>query len=281
MHTVALSWRQAETLAMVLLASSVALQFANTARLRVLGPFLRESGLLAGLYGLWQLAGTLAVVGTEGAFARARWILRTERDWHLPSELDVQHLIAPHPLLTQACNLYYATMHFPSLFALLIWLFARHRDRYGQVRTTVVGLTAACFVIQLLPVAPPRLLPAFGFVDTAEQYGQSVYAAFGAIGADQLSAMPSVHVGWAVLVALAAITISPSRWRWLVLAHPIFTAFVVSATANHFWLDGLVAVAVLLAALSAQAGGRRVVVQMRTGRSAGAPVREDELVAAM
>lgn len=279
MHTVALSWRQAAVLAVGLLGFGMAIRVATTSRVRALAPFAREAGLLTGLYALWQLAGTLAVVGTDDAFERAHWIVRAERDWYLPSEVDVQQVIAPHPVLAQACNLYYATMHFPSLFALLIWLFVWHRDQYGRVRTTVVLLTAACLLIQLLPVAPPRLLPGFGFVDTAEQYGQSVYATFGAVGADQLSAMPSVHVGWAVLVAGTAIAVSRSPWRWAVAAHPVITVFVVTATANHFWLDGIVAVALLVAVLIGQAGWRRVAVRGRDVGPGHAP-DADQLAAA-
>jgi len=228
-----------------------------------LAPFARESGYVAALYALWQLAATVSVLGTSGAFAKARWIERVERDWHLPSELDAQHLITPHPWLTQACNLYYATMHFAALGALLLWLFVRHRDRYPAVRTTIVLLTASCLLIQFMPVAPPRLLPELGYVDTAEKYGQSVYDAIQAVGPDQLSAMPSVHVGWAVLIGVVVVRISPSPWRWLVLIHPALTIFVVAATANHFWLDGIVAVALLGLSLGAQRAGRWVLAAVR------------------
>jgi hypothetical protein len=131
------------------------------------------------------------------------------------------------------------------------------------VRTTIVLLTATCLLVQFVPVAPPRLLPDLGYVDTAEQYGQSVYTALQAVGPDQLSAMPSVHVGWAVLIALVVVRISPSRWRWLVLLHPAITIFVVAATANHFWLDGIVAVALLALSLAVQWSGRRVVAALR------------------
>jgi low affinity Fe/Cu permease len=63
--------------------------------------------------------------------------------------------------------------------------------------------------------------------------------------ADQLSAMPSVHVAWAVLIALAVVGTSTSRRRWWVLAHPIATIVAVTVTANHFYLDGIVAVAIM------------------------------------
>lgn len=263
MHNIALTWQQAAMLAAALIVAAVVLSALGRPRLAALAPFARESGYVAGLYALWQLAASASLLGTSGAYARARWIERAERDWHLPSELSFQRLITPHPLLTQACNLYYATMHFAALGALLVWLFIRHRDRYPAVRTTIVLLTASCLLVQFLPVAPPRLLPDLGYVDTAEKYGQSVYTALQAVGPDQLSAMPSVHVGWAVLVGLVVVRISPSRWRWLVLFHPAITIFVVVATANHFWLDGIVAVALLGLALAVQWVVRRVAVRLR------------------
>lgn len=258
MPNLALSWSQAAILGAVLFTVALALRVAVPRAPRILSPFLREAGVLALLYALWQLAGSLSLDRSAGAYTRARWIVATERDWHLPSEVHVQDLVTPHVWLTQLCNLYYATMHFTVLFAFLLWMFLRHRNRYGYWRTTIVLVTASCLLIQLVPVAPPRLLPEFGFVDTAEQYGQSVYAAFGAVGPDELSAMPSVHVAWAALVAIAVWTLTTSRWRWLGVAHAAVTVFVVVATANHFWLDGIVAIALLGLALAAQTGTNRL-----------------------
>lgn len=274
----ALSWQQAAILAAVLVALGLACRAAANPRLQAVAPIARESGYVAGLYALWQLAATVSLLGTSGAFAKARWIIRVERDWHLPSELDTQRLVVPYPLLAQACNLYYATMHFAGLGALLLWLFLRHRDRYPQVRTTIVLLTASCLLVQLVPVAPPRLLPNFGFVDTAEQYGQSVYTALKAVGPDQLSAMPSVHVGWAVLVGGAVVWLGTSWWRWLALLHPALTIFVVAATANHFWLDGIVAVALLVLAIAVQWAGRALATAVAARLAAGMAVPEPEAV---
>ena len=245
MANIALSWREAAILSAVLFGLTLLFRSSGAGVLKSVAPFARETGVLAGLYALWQFAGTTSLQHTEGAFARARLIVRVERDWHLPSELRAQDLVTGHPWLIEMINLYYAIMHFAALFVLLVWMFLRHRDRYAYWRTTIVLLTASCLLVQLLPVAPPRLLPEFGFVDTAAQYGQSVYAALSAVGPDQLSAMPSVHVGWAVLVAIAAWTLTTSRWRWLGVGHAIATVFVVVATANHFWLDGIVASALL------------------------------------
>jgi hypothetical protein len=140
------------------------------------------------------------------------------------------------------------------LIAMLIWLFARHRDGYPAVRNAMAASTAICLLISFIPVAPPRFLPGAGVVDLAARYGESVYAAVGSnAGADQLSAMPSVHVAWSILVAWAVITRSGSRWRWLILLHPAITVLVVVGTGNHFWADAIVAAlidAAVIAALS-------------------------------
>jgi hypothetical protein len=74
-------------------------------------------------------------------------------------------------------------------------------------------------------------------------------------------------VGWAVLVGLAAVLIGTSRWRWLVLAHPVLTMLVVVVTANHWWLDGAVAVVLLALAAGLHVGVRRGVARWRPGQS--------------
>ena len=222
-----------------------------------------EAALLCGLYGLWQFAGSFTMMSPAGAVPRARWLWHAERLLQLPSETTVQRLFLPHPLLIQAFNLYYDILHFPVLGACLIWLYARHRAQYPRIRTTVALFTGASLLIQFIPVAPPRLLPGTGLVDTAAEYGQSVYSWRGGFDADQLSAMPSVHVGWALIVAFAVITVSRNRWRWLAAGYPLLTLLAVVVTANHFWLDGIVAAA-LVAMIVA---GQRVARRWRPGRS--------------
>jgi hypothetical protein len=258
-HNIALTWQQAAWLAAGLGALYLALRWAGRPQLRRAAPFARESFVIAVLYSLWQLAGELSVTGTTGAFARGRWIERFEHDVWLPSEASVQRLVTGNSVITQGANLYYASMHFGVLFVFLIWLFARHRERYAPVRTTLALTTLVCLLIQLLPVAPPRLVG--GYVDTAAQYGQSVYGL--GLGTDELSAMPSVHVAWAVLIAWYAARIGRGPWRWLGTVHAAATTFVVVCTANHWWLDGIVAVAVLVACAWAQHGAARLIDAVR------------------
>jgi len=253
-----LSWQQAAGAGAGLALASVGLRTASRQRLVRAGAAAQESGLAFGLFALWQYAGSFAVLGPGGALGRARWIWNFERAAHMPSETWVQRLFLPHPLLIQFFNLYYDSLHFPVLIGCMIWLFVWHRDSYGRWRTTLVAVTALCLVVQLVPVAPPRMLPFTGLVDTGVLYHQSVYANVAGFDPDQLSAMPSVHVGWAILVAAAIITTTTSRWRWLVVLYPVMTTLAVVVTANHFWLDGIVAAVILALVLAVQLLIRRV-----------------------
>ncbi|HSR82691.1 MAG TPA: phosphatase PAP2 family protein [Streptosporangiaceae bacterium] len=253
-----LNWQQAAGAAACLAITSAALRAARKPRLTSVSLFTRETALVVGLFALWQYAGSFALMGPGGALGRARWIWHVERVVRMPSETATQHVFLPHPLLIQFFNLYYDLLHFPVLIACLIWLFVRHRASYARWRTTIVAFTGISLLVQLIPVAPPRMLPATGLVDTGVVYHQSVYSNASGFNADQLSAMPSVHVGWAILVAIAIIATAHGRWRWLAVLYPVMTTLAVVATANHFWLDGVAAAAILAIVLGAQIWVRRL-----------------------
>ncbi|MGK4580904.1 phosphatase PAP2 family protein [Kitasatospora sp. HPMI-4] len=264
MQNLTLTWQTAGGAAVVLFGAAYAVKRATHAGPAARGAgtaaVLREAGILLGLFALWQLVGHLSVMSADHALDRAEWIHRTELRLGLPDEAAWQRAVEGHGWLVTGADYYYATMHFGVMLVLLLWLFLRHRDRYRRVRTTVVLTTAACLVIQFIPVAPPRMLPESGFVDLAAEHGQSVYGGgVGGVVADQLSAMPSVHVAWCVIVAVAVVQVARGPWRWLAVLHPLITVVVVVVTANHFWADGIVAVALLSVVYLVQyaAGGWR------------------------
>ena len=263
-----LSWQYALTIAGCLAIAAAAIRAGRLAgRWTAWRDLATEAALLFGLYALWQFAGSFTVMSPAGALPRARWLWHAEHVLWLPSETSVQRPFLPHPVLVQAFNLYYDILHFPVLGACLIWLYARHRDSYPAIRTTVALFTGVSLLIQLIPVAPPRLLPGTGMLDTAARYGQSVYSWHGGLDADQFSAMPSVHVGWALIVAMAVITVSRSQWRWLAAGYPLLTQLAVVVTANHFWLDGIVAGLLVLLVLAVQ----RTTRGLRSGKSSEGP----------
>jgi hypothetical protein len=140
---------------------------------------------------------------------------------------------------------YYVYGHFNVLIAALAWTWLRHRDSYARLRRVIILFSLSATLVQVVPVAPPRLLPGHLVVDTATRYGESVYGPGGIGAPSQLAAMPSVHVGWSLLVAVTVIRLSQSRWRWLALLHPLVMSVVVVATGNHYWADGAVSVVLL------------------------------------
>jgi len=211
----------------------------------------RELSIATLLLAMWAAVGTMAKRHVEGADAHADFVWAAERAAHLPDEGAIQHGVLGHDTLIHGLNYYYLYGHLNSMAILLVWLFWRHRDRYPSVRATVVVFTFVATSLQAFPVTPPRLLAHFGVLDLPMMYGQSVYDAFGAGNASQLAAMPSIHVGWSVLIAVVVLEVSASPWRFLVLLHPLLTTLVVVLTGNHFWADGIVAAVILVPSLAA------------------------------
>ncbi|WP_246179175.1 phosphatase PAP2 family protein [Actinomadura decatromicini] len=208
---------------------------------------LRELLLIVALFAAYKL-GRLFAAGRVGeAFGNAREVWHLERTLRLPSETGVQDGLMQSDVLVHAANSYYAFVHFPAAVAFLLWMYLRRPGHYRWIRRVLVGLTTAALGLHLLvPLAPPRMLSSTGLIDTAARFGPAVYGApqSDAI-ANQYAAMPSLHIGWAAVIAVGLVATSRTRWRWLWLAHPVVTVAVVVATANHYWLDGIVVLALL------------------------------------
>jgi hypothetical protein len=116
-----------------------------------------------------------------------------------------------------------------------------------------------------------------GYVDTLARYSDvgwwsthaSAPAGLGRF-TNELAAMPSLHVGWAVWVAWALYPLVSKPWRLTAIAYAAGTSVVVVATGNHWVLDVLVGAVVLPVARAVVAFGpranrcRRVVPVRRT-----------------
>ncbi|MET8686928.1 phosphatase PAP2 family protein [Streptomyces sp. NPDC004732] len=236
-------------------------------------PLVRELLLVVGLFLVYKFGRQLANGHTGEAFDNAHGVWDAERALRLPGEGAVQDALLSSDTLIHVANTYYATVHFPATLLFLVWLYLRRPRHYVWTRRVLAALTAAALVLHLgFPLAPPRMLDAAHLVDTAQVYGPSVYAAKPATDtmANQFAAMPSLHFGWALMVAVGMIVATSSRWRWLWLLHPLLTLLVVVGTANHYWLDAIAAAVLLgiaLAVIRLPRPGRSPVVR----RSAPAP----------
>ncbi|MFD8060083.1 phosphatase PAP2 family protein [Streptomyces cyaneofuscatus] len=239
--------------------------------IRARPPLVREFLLVAGLFLAYKFGRRAANGHVEEAFRNAGNVWDLERALHLPGEGAVQGVLLHSQTLIHAANTYYATVHFPATVLFLVWLYWRRPLHYLWSRRILAVLTGGALVLHLLfPLAPPRMLTAAGLVDTGQVYGPTVYGATPATDtmANQFAAMPSLHVGWAVMVAVGLIVATRSRWRWLWLLHPAITLLVVVGTANHYWLDAIVAVA--LAALRLPRAARNVPAHLPWAADGGA-----------
>ncbi len=237
-------------------------------------PAAQELAIIAALYAVWRIARKLPLATSGGAIDRARQIDDLQRFVRLPSELSLQHFVIDYDWLARATNYYYAVVHVPATIAFLVWLFVRHRDHYPHWRNGLAIVTAFCLFIRFVRVAPPRFLPDLGYIDLSTKYGLSVYGPVGTGVSDQFAAMPSIHVAWAAVVSFGIIAASPSKWRWVFGLQVVLTMLAVSASGNHWWLDGIVAIALLGVALAIDTAVRRWSAtrrgkrQRRVGRSA-------------
>jgi len=261
-----LTWDQSAVVVALCLGTLLALRFvAPTPRTRAASAAARELALVGSLYTIWRLARQLPLVREDGAIERARTIDEWQQWMHLPTEISLQRFVVEHEWLAWATNAYYALVHVPSIVFFLIWLFVFHRDHYPHWRNGLAILTFFCLVIRFLRVAPPRFIPELGFVDLSASYGLSVYGPVGTGVSDQFAAMPSIHVGWAAVVSLGAFSAIASWWRYLWLGHLAITLFVVAATGHHWWLDGIVAIALLGLGLLMDSGGRSLGERLTSG----------------
>jgi hypothetical protein len=242
-------WDVAVEASAVVGTAGVAVRGTRRRWLAGVGTFARELAIVLVLYAMWRVVGTIALVKVDGAVKAGQHIWDVERVMGLPNERSLQNLFLKNDALIQFCNVYYASVHIPSMLIFLPWLFFWKRPLYPQVRNVIALTTLSCLAIQLIPVAPPRLVPGLHVQDTPALFGQTVYPSLGKNGPAQLSAMPSVHVAWAVIIGVAIVIACSGWWRWLFLAHPVLTMLVVVVTGNHYWLDGVVAVAVLALAV--------------------------------
>ena len=227
------SWQFALQFALVIFAVVGALALTRPLIPRTRGPLALaiEVGRMFLLYALWQFTKERTVTRQAGAVENARSLWHLEQWLHLPSELALQRAFTPHRWLISMMNAYYGIAHVPVMGGVLVWLYWRHRDRYPTVRNVLFATTLVSVLLHMRPLAPPRMMTDLGFIDSALLMHQSVYGGGGGVS-NEVAALPSLHYAWAIIAAIAVVRFSTSRWRWLILIHPILTALSVTSTAN-------------------------------------------------
>ena len=183
-------------------------------------------------------------------------IIELERSLGFFWEPELHAAILDNRALVQLFNAIYFWLDFPLIVAIGLWLYFAHRRQYTVARDSLLASGAiALIVYQLFPVMPPRLLPpdaSFGFVDTLSEYSSLTYQAQSTEAfVNPYAAVPSLHVGWALLVGGVLIWTTPNLWlRALGVFLPIGQLAAIIFTANHYILDAMAGLVVALMGLA-------------------------------
>jgi hypothetical protein len=148
-------------------------------------------------------------------------------------------------------NWIYIWGHWPVIITTLVWLAVQHGPAYRLTRDTMLLSGAIGLVVfALFPVAPPRLMD-IGLVDTVTEYSDAYRVLQPPGFVNQYAALPSLHVGWDLLIGIAIFKCARHVWvRSMGLVLPPLMAVAVVASANHYVVDVLAGVAVVLASRS-------------------------------
>ncbi|KAJ5794267.1 hypothetical protein N7457_000866 [Penicillium paradoxum] len=167
--------------------------------------------------------------------------------WIFPiKEVDFQSFfIQNHPSFMTLFNRIYSLIHIPGTVLFLSWYYyvAKNHAAFAVARRTMtLGNLAAFLVFCVYPCMPPRLLPeSYGFYDTVRQ-GNAESIWVGGKSINQFAAMPSLHFTYAFVIGCTFFHYSGFGFLALAILYPILVLSVIIATANHYWLDAVVAI---------------------------------------
>lgn len=203
-------------------------------------------------YVAYQLARGVVEGGrVDDAFANADALIALEKSLGIFRETQAQALIIGNDFLINFFNWIYIWFHLPVVGALALWVYFFRRPIFARYRNAFIisGIIGLCFFISL-PMAPPRFITSEGFVDTITLHDK-VYHALQAPGfVNQYAAMPSLHLGWNLLVGMAVFeTAKAWAWKAFGLFMPVPMLAGIIFTGNHYFLDAVAGVIVAMTAL--------------------------------
>ena len=217
-----------------------------------------------GFYVVYQVARGAADRSVAHAFQNGEWVLRKESEIGALFEPAVQRVVDTSSILVTLTSYTYWLSQFAVVGATLLWVYFSHHERFAGFRNwliiaNLVGLVGYIVV----PTAPPRMFPEWGFVDTLAQYSSINHdSGLIAFASNPYAAMPSLHSMDALIVGIVMFSVVRTKLaKALWLAWPLWVGFAVISTGNHYWLDVVAGFA--LALLTGVVLSRTRLVQLR------------------
>jgi membrane-associated phospholipid phosphatase len=204
--------------------------------------------------GLYQIARGIADRNPTRAFENGLGVINIEERVGDLFEVTLANLISGSRFLTFLVSWTYWNSEFTVVGLTLLFVYLRRYAYFHRFRNWVLlANTLGLFGYVLLPTAPPRMFPTFGFPDTLAEFGGLNHGSgLVQLAANPYAAMPSLHAADALIVGVSMALVCRHWWtKTLWLFWPAWVWFAVMATGNHFWLD--IVAGIVVAALSAVA----------------------------
>lgn len=204
-----------------------------------------------GFYAAYQVVRGVADRSITAAFWNGLWVIEAEERIGTLFEPALQRVVDSSGLLIAATAYTYWLSQFAVVGATLLWVYFKHHDRFAGFRNWLIGANLIGLIgYVLVPTAPPRMFPEWGFVDTLAQHTSVSHdSGLIAFAANPYAAMPSLHSMDAFIVGIVMFGVCRSlvaRILWLLW--PTWVWFTVIGTGNHYWLDVAAGVAIALVA---------------------------------
>lgn len=218
---------------------------------------LRQVVLLVLCYATYDVARIVVRGRGAAAMANAQGIINVEKGLRLYLEPAIQTAASHIHLVIEFMDWFYANVHLPATVLTLVWIYLYRHETFGFFRNVFLTMNAiAMTIFAVFPVAPPRLVPTSGVVDTLFLYSTTNYRS-GVLSfvTDQYAAFPSLHIGYALFLTLAVCLLTTNRLaRTLAAVYPLFVFAAIIITGNHYILDIVAGAAVLGVSFAANYG---------------------------
>lgn len=222
-----------------------------------------EIGLIASTLPLYYLVRGLTNTDAhiDDAVNRGIEIIRIEKSMGIFWEVNLQHRVLQYDWLVSFLNAFYLYGHLPIIGTMAVWMYFWHRPQYLMMRNAflVSGAIALIFYVNF-PTAPPRLLPpdqGFGFVDTILQEYNKSRPDTPSWFVNEYAAFPSMHIGWNLLAGISIWLATKNIFmRAFAVVMPVIMFCVIVLTANHYFLDAVGGIAVMLLGLGIAVWGK-------------------------
>lgn len=195
---------------------------------------------------------SLTAGSAHTALANAARLIRFEQAMNIAWEESLQAVVISNFALVALVNWIYIWGHWPVIIATAILLFRFRPGQYRMLRNSILISAAIGFLcFTFFPVAPPRYATP-ELVDTVTEYSYSYRAFQPPSLTNQYAAFPSLHFGWNLLIGIAIwLATTNIILRSVAVIQTVLMAAAVVMTANHFVIDVVFGLIVVLVGLAA------------------------------